>query len=182
MAATEIGQRADQTTCSDSRRRWHQVSFIDAHQHQSSSNYSASPLISIFSHLIRSFSRPQEIHFIYGTKAESELDPQRILFLTRLMDLVSAVADSNVTLNLFLTGSGDTGRIEHGRLPNRTFARRILHSDLSEAIDGYKADDSGREHTVCYVCGPQRMTDDFVEYISMQNGMSEDRVLCEKWW
>ena len=119
---------------------------------------------------------------MYGTKAESELDPQRLLFLPRLMDLVAAAADVNVTLSLFLTGTDDEGRIEHGRFPNRTFARRMSTEDLSLAIDGYKEDAHGRERTVCYVCGPQVMTDKFVQYLSRQDGMSEDRVLCEKWW
>ncbi|GAB7332379.1 hypothetical protein MBLNU13_g04198t1 [Cladosporium sp. NU13] len=70
------------------------------------------PLISILSHLIqlRPSQRPEEIHFLYGTKTlQSEPDPQSILFLPRLMDLVSAAAEPvDVTLSLFLTGP--TGR------------------------------------------------------------------------
>lgn len=80
------------------------------------------------------------------------------------MDLVAAEADSNVTLSLFLTGTGDDGVIEHGKLPNRTFGRRISETDLVKAVDGYKQDVFGAEHdrqnTVCYVCGPQKMTDE----------------------
>lgn len=119
---------------------------------------------------------------MYGTKSDSELDPQRILFLPRLTDLIAAAADQKVTLSLFLTGTGSEGRIEHGRLPNRTFGRRMDHQDLQQAIDGYNGDADGRQRTLCYVCGPQVMTDDFVEYLSDQTGMSKDRVLCEKWW
>ena len=140
------------------------------------------PLISILGHLIRSTSRPKEIHFVYGTKAEAEMDPQRILFLTRLMDLVAAVADRNVTLNLYLTGTGDEGRIEHGRFPNRTYASRITQKDLVRAIDGYQDDHDGRAGTHCYVCGPPAMTDEFVEFLSQQKGIARERVLCEKWW
>lgn len=145
-----------------------------------------SPLISIFSHLIRSSSRPKEIHFVYTTKADESLDRQRILFLPRLMDLVAAEADVNVTLSLFLTGLDDTGLIEHGKFPNRTFARRLRKEDLSLALDGYSEQGGDTENhragTVCYVCGPPQMTDDFVAFLSRQPGMTEQRVLCEKWW
>ncbi|KJX97964.1 oxidoreductase NAD-binding domain-containing protein 1 [Zymoseptoria brevis] len=144
------------------------------------------PLISIFSHLIRTSKRPREIHFVYATKSESDLDPQRILFLPRLMDLVAAAAESNVTLRLFLTGTGDQGYIEHGKLPNSTFGGRIQEIDLLKAIDGYKKNVFGPEHdrkgTVALVCGPPKMTDEMVAYLQKQPGMSLDRVLCEKWW
>lgn len=147
-----------------------------------------SPLISIFSHLIRipSHMRPPEIHFLYATKTNYELDPQQILFLPRLMDLTAAASDPNVTLSCFLTGIGDEGVIEHGKLPNRTFGRRFTEEDLVKALDGYKTNVFGPEHdragTVAYVCGPPKMTDEVVELLRGQSGMSEERVLCEKWW
>jgi hypothetical protein len=123
---------------------------------------------------------------LYGTKATSDVDPQKILFLPRLMDLGAAAADPGVTLSLFLSGFGDEGRIEHGKLPNRTFARRISENDLISALDGFKKGVYGPEHdrqgTLCYVCGPQKMTDEFVALLARQEGMSEERVLCEKWW
>ena len=150
------------------------------------------PLISIFSHLVRlhASQRPEEIHFLYGTKAEdSEADPQSILFLPRLMDLVGAVDEpKDVTLSLFLTGNtGYEGgeRIEHGKLPNRTWARRLGEGDLVGALDGWRGESEGgkgREGTVCYVCGPQKMTDEVVEFLGRQEGMAPGRVLCEKWW
>ncbi|KAI6839494.1 hypothetical protein KC340_g1147 [Hortaea werneckii] len=144
------------------------------------------PLISIFSHLIRTGQHPKEIHFIYGTKATPELDRHSILFLTRLLDLVGISNDPNITLSLYLTGRGDDGTIDHGNFPNRTFARRITELDLARALDGYKESLYGREHdrqgTVCYVCGPQKMTDEFVDFLSEQPGMARERVLCEKWW
>ncbi|CZT16829.1 related to NADH-cytochrome b-5 reductase [Ramularia collo-cygni] len=144
------------------------------------------PLISIFTHLMRSSSRPKEVHFLYATKSEPDLDPQKILFLPRLMDIVSMAEDSNVTLSLFVTGTDSEGAIEHGKLPNRTFGRRIAEEDVVRAIDGYKsrpADVEGhRASTLSYVCGPPQMTDHFVKLLKSQPGMSEDRVLCEKWW
>ena len=158
-----------------------------------------SPLISIFSHLVRAptSARPKEIHFLYMTKTSGpgdEIDPQSILFLTRLMDFVAAIADPpNVTLSLFLTGpaaegavSDDRYMIEHGKLPNRTFGRRITAAGLVGAIDGWRKPVYGPEHdrqgTVCYVCGPPKMTDDFVAFLGKQEGMVQERVLCEKWW
>lgn len=147
-----------------------------------------SPLISIFSYLIHipTRQRPREIHFLYATKASPELDAQSILFLPRLLDLVAAAADqNNVTLSLYATGTGDEdgGLIEDGRLPNRTFARRIQEFDLVRALDGFRKGGAGeREGTVCYVCGPPRMTDEVVAFLSQQEGMSPERVLCEKWW
>lgn len=147
-----------------------------------------SPLISIFSHLVRlpTARRPPEIHFVYTTRTDPDLDPQKILFLPRLMDLVAAAADSNVTLTCFLTGLGDEGIIEHGKYPNRTYGRRITGTDLLRAIDGERPNMFGVEHDrkriLSYVCGPPAMTDEFVAFLRKQTGMSEDRVLCEKWW
>lgn len=105
------------------------------------------------------------------------------------MDLVAATADqNNVSLSLFLTnlGDGDQGPIEHGRLPNRTFGRRISDLDLTQALDGYRKPLYGggydRQGTVCYVCGPPKMTDEFVAFLQNQEGMTQERVRCEKWW
>lgn len=140
------------------------------------------PLISIFSHLIRGRSRPKEIHFLYGTKTDPKLCPQKILFLPRLMDLAGIEGDPKVTLSLFLTGTGSEGPIEHGKFPNRTFARRMGEKDLVQAIDGYGQEDGDRSSTLCYVCGPAKMTDETVAFLQKQQGMEKDRVLCEKWW
>ncbi|KAH9838200.1 oxidoreductase NAD-binding domain-containing protein 1 [Teratosphaeria destructans] len=144
------------------------------------------PLISIFATLIKSAARPKEIHFLYGTKAGPELDPQGILFLPRLMDLVAISDSQDVTLRLFLTGTGDEGRIENGKLPNLTFARRMDADDLVRALDGFEGASLGAQYgragTLCYVCGPQRMTDETVDFLRRQEGMTDGRVLCEKWW
>ncbi|KAK4574387.1 hypothetical protein LTR86_002149 [Recurvomyces mirabilis] len=133
-------------------------------------------------------SRPKEIHFLYGTKAgSSDPDPQSILFLPRLLDLVAAIDQPiNITLSLYLTdlGHSDQGMLEHGKLPNRTFGRRIAETDLAGALDGWKErlpGGEGRHRTVCYVCGPQKMTDEFVGFLAKQDGMGPERVLCEKW-
>lgn len=101
------------------------------------------------------------------------------------MDMVAAAADPNVTLSLYLTGTGESGPIQHGRLPNRTLSRRLHEADLKKVLDGYK-DAHGAEHTrsrtVAYVCGPPMMTDSLVAFLQQQPGMAKERVLCEKWW
>ena len=48
--------------------------------------------------------------------------------------------------------------------------------------EGESEGGKGREGTVCYVCGPQKMTDEVVEFLGRQVGMAPGRVLCEKWW
>lgn len=58
-----------------------------------------------------------------------------------------------------------------------TFYRRIMREDLVSAVG--RGDRTG---TVCYVCGPAGMTDEFVEVLRELEGMEERRVLCEKWW
>ena len=104
------------------------------------------------------------------------------------MDLVAAADDQKVTLTLFLTGGPveNTGSVEHGKFPNRTFARRITNADLVRALHGHDRETFGqkddRSGTVCFVCGPPRMTDEFVSFLAQQSGMSGERVLCEKWW
>lgn len=102
------------------------------------------------------------------------------------MDLVGIESDPNVTLSLWLTGTGDDGIIEHGKMPNRTFARRIRESDISGALDGFKkgtdAAEQDRSGTLAYICGPPKFTDELVALTQAQRGMSKDRVLCEKWW
>lgn len=151
-------------------------------------SFKKSPLISIFTTLVRMPAqlRPPEMHFVYSTKTDPDLDVQKILFMPRLMDAIAMAADPNVTLAAFLTGLGNEGIIEHGKLPNRTYGRRFQEEDLVKALDGYKTSGFGPEHdrknTVAYVCGPPKMTDEVVANLRSQPGMSDDRVLCEKWW
>jgi hypothetical protein len=55
---------------------------------------------------------------------------------------------------------------------------RIDREDIESTL-GAKEE---REGAVVYVCGPRSMTDEFVEMIGRMEGMSESRVLCERWW
>jgi len=138
-----------------------------------------SPLISIFSHLLQQHNRPKKIHFIYGTKASgSSLDGDKILFLTRIRELIRSTGDPNVQLELFLTGVSQD-EISRGKsLPPGATAGRITGSSLESAL----GEEGKRQGTLCYVCGPPRMTDSFVDFLRSRKGMDETRVLCEKWW
>lgn len=39
-----------------------------------------------------------------------------------------------------------------------------------------------RDSTMAYVCGPRDMTDEVVDLLRGAEGMTEERVRCEKWW
>ena len=58
------------------------------------------------------------------------------------------------------------------------YYRRITEEDLCDALGSI----SEREQAVAYVCGPPVMTDWAVERLRDAEGMSSERVLCEKWW
>ena len=135
-----------------------------------------------------SSNRPH-IHFLYTARDSYPNSPERALFLHRLQYCLSLYKNS--TLDLYLTPvpvpiptllsdnqTPPTAAQQIEPANPLLQKRRILHSDLLNAL--------GPEHkragTVVYVCGPPKMTDEFVEVMRRAEGMSEERVLCEKWW
>ena len=95
---------------------------------------------------------------------------------------MAARPSANRTLDLYLTGPNASSDVGETRV-NRTkeisiHHRRISHADLTTALGSLKE----RNGVVAYVCGPAKMTDEFVDVLSTAEGMTEDRVLCEKWW
>lgn len=138
------------------------------------------PLISIFAHLMSLPNRPRRVKFVYGTKVEEgPIKASRILFLTRLMDLIKKQGDDNVNLDLFLTATSQKEIDGAKDLPAHIKLGRIEKNDLEDAIGDVR---SVRQATVAYVCGPPAMTDQFVEFLSTRDGMGKRNVLCEKWW
>jgi NAD(P)H-flavin reductase len=124
------------------------------------------PLISIFAHLMSLPKRPRKIRFVYGTKVEEgQIKASRILFLTRLMDLVKKQGDVDVQLDLFISATSQKEIDGAADLPE--------HVKLGSCV---------RQATVAYVCGPPAMTDQFVDFLSSRDGMDKRKVLCEKWW
>lgn len=140
-----------------------------------------SPLISIFSHLMRGEAqrRPRVIEVLYSTKVTARpIRGEGILFVDRIMDAVARAQDSGVRFRMFLTGIEEEALASATGLPADVTVGRITERDLWNALGPVE----GREKTVCYVCGPPQMTDGFVGVLKRQEGMDARRVLCEKWW
>jgi NAD(P)H-flavin reductase len=138
------------------------------------------PLISIFAHLMGLAKRPKKVRFVYGTKVEEgQIKASRILFLTRLMELVKKQGNGDVQLDLFITGTSQKEIDGGDDLPEHVKLGRIAKDDLEAAIG---KDRNIRQATVAYVCGPPAMTDQFVDFLSTRDGMDKRKVLCEKWW
>ena len=129
------------------------------------------------------------VHFIYASRApEPSHSLSEVLFLDRLQDLskhLKDIARRQFALDVFLTPYRKEGRQEQvhetdtsGRHGNFHRGRRFTHEDLLRAL----GPEGGRQGTVVYVCGPPAMTDEVVDFMAGQQGMSSSRVMCEKWW
>ncbi|KAI5205563.1 hypothetical protein AUEXF2481DRAFT_389924 [Aureobasidium subglaciale EXF-2481] len=138
------------------------------------------PLISIFAHLMSLPKRPKKVRFVYGSKVEEgPIEASRILFLTRIMELIKKQEEGDVQLDLFLTAASQKQVDEARGLPEHVKLGRIGKDDLEASV----GEDRGiRQATVAYICGPPAMTDQFVDFLSTRDGMDKRKVLCEKWW
>ncbi|KAF2087715.1 hypothetical protein K490DRAFT_73636 [Saccharata proteae CBS 121410] len=120
---------------------------------------------------------PHDVHLLYSSKAPKQKTDQT-LFLDRLVKLKTNNGDSSgaphVNVEFFCTGG--SGNLSS--LPLNSHDRRMSDADVIAAL----GEESNRKSTVCYVCGPQAMTDYFVELVKKQAGMDPALVLCEKWW
>lgn len=137
------------------------------------------------------------------TSAPNETTLQQVLFLPRLRSIVQRIANmkqpanTRITLDLFfsnvssaaasqaaeiLNQTDDTNQINNGSI--RVHGRRINKDDLIRATTSphHNQNDTDRttDGTVCYVCGPPPMTDEFVQYL--EGVMGKEKVLYEKWW
>lgn len=133
--------------------------------------------------------RIHNLRLLYGTRAR---EGEAILFYERLVHILGgdvhaqsqAAVEHGPRATLYLTGetpwspsqvpgheSLGPGGLEHRH-------RRIRPADLLEALGPV----DGRKTTLAYVCGPPKLTDEFVEVLSRAEGMDSQRVLCEKWW
>ncbi|MCJ1243110.1 hypothetical protein MMC30_000307 [Trapelia coarctata] len=149
------------------------------------------PLISILSHLcVEQGAVPLSIKVLYAARPLTR-EMGDILFYNRIRGLISVNESAERTLDLYLTGPSlfrkgqNTGVQEGINDGEQTGAegvsihnRRISHEDLIEALGPVKE----RRGVVAYVCGPAQMTDEFVKVLQGVEGMSKERVLCEKWW
>ncbi|MCJ1287773.1 hypothetical protein MMC26_007125 [Xylographa opegraphella] len=140
------------------------------------------PLISIFAHIYNQPALdPGHIRFLYTTRGTTQAIDE-ILFYPRIRELMAARPSPSRTLELCLTGPSDAALLNESQgSPSKEVAvrnRRISHQDLISALGPTEE----RKGVVTYVCGPARMTDEFVDVLQSAEGMTEDRVLCEKWW
>ncbi|KAF7630436.1 hypothetical protein AFLA_011060 [Aspergillus flavus NRRL3357] len=160
------------------------------------------PLISILSHLNNNADEtpashhPFNIHFLYSTKLpeatpqEAATSPEsildQILFLSRLRQIIHSQSQSHrlrITLDLFITSLRDTSSPLLLNQPDdlSIHSRRVSQDDLRTALTGPNGDIKPEE-TVCYMCGPPAMTDEFVAALRGLMGDGSDRVFFEKWW
>ena len=137
-----------------------------------------SPLISMLSHMHNTSTMPPNVEFLYSTKAplarKNNIHPQHILFLPRLT-AITAERPGQFELTLFVTGD-EYKKIKDPQALGWFHTRRIEEADLIHALG------AERDETVVYICGPPGLTDELVEWFGKQEGMSSDRVFCEKWW
>ncbi|KMP00478.1 hypothetical protein CISG_05483 [Coccidioides immitis RMSCC 3703] len=168
------------------------------------------PLMSMISHIhnTRSGLHPStEVHLLYATripsastlssnsgtsKAQNLLN--QILFLPRLREIVhveqkqqqeqkTGVCFQPLDVRLYLTNLSSHRGTSAGELEAElrgdisVYNRRIIAADLQDLIGSNRVE---RAKTICNVCGPPRMTDEFVEVLKEIVG--DRRVFYEKWW
>ncbi|KAF9883150.1 hypothetical protein FE257_004035 [Aspergillus nanangensis] len=152
------------------------------------------PLVSMLSHLNNNavdspalLHPPCNIHFLYSCKAPEENTAlEQVLFLSRIRQIIRSHAESQrlrISLDLYLTNlpAGSSSLPEESPSDLTIHPRRINRGDLQMALSG----SDGRIHpdkTVCYMCGPPRMTDEFVGVMQELLGQNKERVFFEKWW
>jgi NAD(P)H-flavin reductase len=125
---------------------------------------------------VRGKQKPAKAVFFYSTRIDDEeVDPKKIPFLDRLKRYENDLPD-RVSVTLFITGKYE--KLDDPEELAWHFTRRIRKEDLVRAVGEVES----RKRTLCYVCGPPAMTDEFVEYLSNLDGLEPSRVLCEKWW
>ncbi|KAF7879191.1 hypothetical protein EAF04_000389 [Stromatinia cepivora] len=144
-----------------------------------------------------------EVKFLYSTKAPSpigegekreEIDGRQILFLPRLTSIFAA--RKNWEFQLFVTGINTSSHCipSSFRSPPSPPLNNItphpcrisphdIHLSLSLSLPPKTKDQKqDQKQTIIYTCGPPTMTDEIISYIRDIEGMSEERVVCERWW
>lgn len=138
------------------------------------------PLMSMLSHFFHPQSPRQDwshitVSLLYTSKQNNAPTAAEVLFLSRILDLASK-NQPQLRCQIHLTGASASSQIDspHARFEHRRPTREDYERLLGEP--------SQRKLALCYVCGPQAMTDETVGLLQGLDGMRSDRVLCEKWW
>lgn len=113
---------------------------------------------------------PVPVTMLYATKPSSSA--KETLFLERLLALTPTL---NLELFLGSTGSAELPLPSHVK----AHARRVTPEDVQSTALG---SNTSSEDVCFYVCGPQKMTDYFVDSIKTFKDIEPRDVMCEKWW
>lgn len=110
---------------------------------------------------------------------DAKYNSHNLFYWSHLMWVEVEREERGFGLELYVTGTDvvrDDVRsyLNYGRIQGRDLVRALERKEGEKEVK--------REKTVCYVCGPPAFTDWAVEFLKKQDGMSEDRVVCEKWW
>ena len=118
-----------------------------------------------------------EVWFLYTVRWPSgKNNLEEILFYEDLRAIAQSER-TKVNLTLFVTNGSDEVQ-GGGDGIQKVYGRRITQQDLLLAV----GPEERRQSVVCYICGLPAMTDTFVAFLTGLEGLSEQRVLCEKWW
>ena len=141
------------------------------------------PLISILAHINATGVPLDSVTLLYGTKSNTP-DCSDVLFLPRIAKIASGCSSSikQMQTRIFATKQDPTGdgpvASSEGQIP-QIIPRRMSRDDIELALG---EDHALRQSTVVYICGPQAMTDEFVETVQSFPGLKAENVLYEKWW
>lgn len=122
---------------------------------------------------------PRVVKLLYGTKVFSG-GWDEVLFYPRLKKIFSALSSVDRAMTVFST-PGDSVEVHVPELSEQSVEItqcRFVSQDLMDALGPVKE----RHGVVAYVCGPKAMTDGTVAVLRDAEGMSEERVKCERWW
>ncbi|PGH27326.1 hypothetical protein AJ80_01036 [Polytolypa hystricis UAMH7299] len=161
----------------------------------------------------QTFPNAPSIHMLYSTRLVPPLKTSdedgttcgsrlnEILFLERLREITRISQGGKIPekeqtpfppfdLRLHITnsglGDGDAYLSDNAFEDMKVYNCRISVADVRDIILGPGSTGGTQQSgTVCYVCGPPNMTDEFVKALEEMVGSGAEgkkRVFCEKWW
>jgi ferredoxin-NADP reductase len=149
--------------------------------------------MAMLSHMHGTGSMPEEVRVLYSTRRRGDeavdgkddhdiaSQVKDVLFSTRLLD-IARQHTKQMQLDFFMTDGSRSASAEPAPNKHEGNVSLIPGKIETQQIEKALGDVEGRGEAVCYICGPQKMTDYFVGVVGAAEGMSEERVLCEKWW
>lgn len=141
------------------------------------------PLISIMSEVAANYEDLKSVKLLYGTKT-ARSDCSDVLFYSRIANMVADSKTKKDTTEVQIYATPTDPNASSPTLFSKTskpeiIPRRMVEEDIERALGEDLAE---RGSTIIYVCGPQAMTDEFVETVTGIEGVKPEHVLCEKWW